>query len=343
MSGPGRRAPGRRPTIKDVAAEAGVSPAAVSKVFNGTGRISEPTRQRVQDSAARLGWSPNAAASALRRSRSHTIALVVRRPSDVLGTDPHFSELINGLESELAPRGYGLLLHLVADVDEEGRLYERLAAEGRVDGAVLTESRIDDPRPAQLQRLGLPFVLLGGPDGVMLSHQETGVTEAVEHLLALGHQRIGYVSGPPELVHSRFRQGVFTDALARSGLAPATVIPTDFGAEAAIAATEQLLALSPRPTAIVYANDSMAMCGIGAAQRAGLSVPGDVSVIGYDDLPLGRWLHPRLTTVDQRVTVVGAAAARALLAEVGEEDVPAPDLTESPRLVVRESTGPAAM
>lgn len=120
MSGQGRRAPGRRPTIKDVAAEAGVSPAAVSKVFNGTGRISEPTRQRVQDSAARLGWSPNAAASALRRSRSHTIALVVRRPSDVLGTDPHFSELINGLESELAPRGYGLLLHLVADVDEEG-------------------------------------------------------------------------------------------------------------------------------------------------------------------------------------------------------------------------------
>lgn len=85
----------------------------------------------------------------------------------------------------------------------------------------------------------------------------------------------------------------------------------------------------------------MAMCGIGAAQRAGLSVPGDVSVIGYDDLPLGRWLHPRLTTVDQRVTVVGAAAARALLAEVGEEGVPAPELTEHPRLVVRESTGPA--
>lgn len=175
----------------------------------------------------------------------------------------------------------------------------------------------------------------------MLSHQETGVTEAVEHLLALGHQRIGYVSGPPELVHSGFRQGVFTDALALSGLAPAAVIPTDFGAEAAIAATERLLALSPRPTAIVYANDSMAMCGIGAAQRAGLSVPGDLSVIGYDDLPLGRWLHPRLTTVDQRVTVVGAAAARALLAEVGEEDVPAPELTERPRLVVRESTGPA--
>ncbi|MEU9202599.1 LacI family DNA-binding transcriptional regulator [Streptomyces sp. NPDC048332] len=334
-------AAGRRPTIKDVAAEAGVSPGAVSKVFNGMGRISEPTRLRVQEAAARLGWSPNAAASALRRSRTHTIALVVRRPSDVLGTDPHFSELISGLERELAPQGYGLLLHLVTDVDEESRLYERLAAAGRVDGAVLTDYRIDDPRPGLLRRLGLPFVLLGAPDGVTLSHQEAGVTEAVEHLLSLGHRRIGYVAGPPELVHSRFRLGVLTDVLARSGLTPAAVVPTDFSAAAAISATERLLALAPCPTAIVYANDSMAVCGIGTAQRAGLSVPGDLSVIGYDDLPLGRWLHPALTTVDQRVTEVGAAAARSLLAEVGQSEAPSPGLVGRPRLVVRESTGPA--
>ncbi|WP_328539369.1 LacI family DNA-binding transcriptional regulator [Streptomyces sp. NBC_00344] len=322
-----------RPTIKDVAAQAGVSTAAVSKVFNNTGRISEPTRLRVLDAADRLGWSPSASASALRRARTHTVAMVVRRPTDVLGTDPHFSELITGLESELSPRGYGLLLHLAGDVREETALYERLAAENRVDAAVLTEHRADDPRPPLLERLGLPAVLLG------TAHRE-GVVEAVRHLLDLGHRRIGYVSGPTELVHTRFRQQVFEDALAGAGLTPAAVVHTDFTEAAATAATGQLLAREPRPTAIVYANDSMAVCGIGAAQRAGLSVPGELSVVGYDNLPLGRWIHPRLTTVDQHVRQAGAAAARTLLTQCGEV-VPTGPPAEHPRLVVRESTGSA--
>jgi DNA-binding LacI/PurR family transcriptional regulator len=333
--------PSPRPTIKDVAAEAGVSTAAVSKAFNRTGRISEPTRLRIMDAAARLGWSPSASASALRRSRTRTVAMVVSRATDVLGADPHFTELITGLESELSPRGYGLLLHLVSDVTEESALYERLAAEGRVDGAVLTGSRVDDPRPALLERLGLPSVMLGAPDGIALGQQEAGLGEAVRHLVDLGHRRIGYVSGPDDQVHTGFRLRIFTEALAAAGLEPVAVLTTDFTADAAVAATGQLLAMRPRPTAIVYANDSIAVCGIGAAQRAGLDVPRDLSVIGYDNLPLGQWLYPRLTTVDQHVRLVGAAAARALLARCGE-DVPSPPLTERPRLVVGESTGPAA-
>ncbi|MET9528962.1 LacI family DNA-binding transcriptional regulator [Streptomyces sp. NPDC006649] len=325
-------AAGPRPTIKDVAAEAGVSTAAVSKVFNNTGRISESTRRRVLETAGRLGWSPSASASALRRARTHTVAMVVRRPTDVLGTDLHFSELITGLESELSPRGYGLLLHLAGDVREETALYERLAAEGRVDGAVLTEHRADDPRPPLLERLGLPAVLLGTAHG-------SGVSEAVRHLLDLGHRRIAYVTGPTGLLHTRFRQQVFEETLAAAGLSPVSVLHTDFTEAAATAATERLLALDPRPTAIAFANDSMAVCGIGTAQRAGLSVPAQLSVVGYDNLPVGSWIHPRLTTVDQYVQRAGAAAARALLAQCGE-DVPPEPLTGQPRLVVRESTGP---
>ncbi|CAM5408925.1 HTH-type transcriptional repressor PurR [Streptomyces tendae] len=114
----------------------------------------------------------------------------------------------------------------------------------------------------------------------------------------------------------------------------------DFSERRAVGATEALLDAADRPTAIVYANDSMAVCGIGTAQRAGLAVPRDVSVVGYDNLPLGSWLHPRLTTVDQQVQRVGAAAARMLLALCGEE-VEDTALAERPRLVVRESTGPA--
>ncbi|WP_326695088.1 LacI family DNA-binding transcriptional regulator [Streptomyces sp. NBC_01766] len=324
---------GPRPTIKDVAAGAGVSTAAVSKVFNNTGRISEPTRRRILDAAERLGWSPSASASALRRSRTRTVAMVVRRPTDVLGADPFFSELITGLESELSPRGYGLLLHLAGDVREETALYERLAAEGRVDGAVLTEHRADDPRLPLLKGLGLPAVLLSTAHG-------NGITEAVGHLLALGHRRIGYVCGPDDLLHTRFRLRVLREALAAHGLVPAAVVHTDFTEAEATAATERLLALDDRPTALVYANDSMAVCGLGTAQRAGLSVPGELSVVGYDNLPLGRWIHPRLTTVDQYVQQAGAAAARELLAQCGE-DVRTEPLTGQPRLVIRESTGPA--
>ncbi|SCD41430.1 transcriptional regulator, LacI family [Streptomyces sp. BpilaLS-43] len=334
-----------RPTIKAVAAAAGVSTAAVSQAVNGTGRLAEATRRRVLEAAAELGWSPSASATALRRARTRTLALVVRRPTDVLGTDPHFGELITGLEGELAPRGYGLLLHLVAGMDQESALYERLTAEGRIDGAVLTEARVDDPRPAQLRDLQLPAVLLGAPDpgspvpGVGLRRQGNGVREAVDHLMALGHRRVAYVAGPRELVHTRLRLAAFEEALADRGLRPVAVRHTEFTEAAAFAVTEELLALPARPTALVFPNDSMAVCGIGAAQRAGLRVPEELSVVGYDNLPLGRWLHPRLTTVDQQVQRVGAAAARVLLRQCGE-DVPAPVLDEVPRLVVRESTGP---
>ncbi|WP_420032781.1 LacI family DNA-binding transcriptional regulator [Streptomyces sp. cg28] len=331
---------GARPTIKAVAAAAGVSTAAVSQAFNDKGRLAESTRQRILAAALDLGWSPSASATALRSARTRTLALVVRRPTDVLGADPHFGELITGIEGELAPRGYGLLLHLVADVEEEGALYERLAAEKRVDGAVLTDARADDPRPALLARLGLPAVLLGAPTPgvpvVGLADQGAGVREVAAHLRELGHRRIAYVAGPAELQHTRLRLAAFEEAL---GFAPSAVLHTDFSEAAAVAATQELLALADRPTALVYANDSMAVCGIGTAQRAGLRVPEDLSVVGYDNLPLGRWLHPRLTTVDQQVQRVGAAAARALLARCGE-DVPDTPLDGRPALVVRESTGP---
>ncbi|MEV1022606.1 LacI family DNA-binding transcriptional regulator [Streptomyces sp. NPDC050264] len=339
---------GVRPTIKAVAAAAGVSTAAVSQAFNDKGRLAEATRQRILEAALDLGWSPSASATALRSARTRTLALVVRRPTDVLGADPHFSELITGIEGELAPRGYGLLLHLVADVEEESALYERLAAENRVDGAVLTDARADDPRPALLTRLGLPAVLLGAPTPntdvpvVGLGNQGAGVRDVVEHLRELGHTRIAYVAGPAELQHTRLRLAVFEETLAASGLAPAAVRHTDFSEAAAVAATRELLADGERPTALVYANDSMAVCGIGTAQRAGLRVPEDLSVVGYDNLPLGRWLHPRLTTVDQQVQRVGAAAARTLLARCGE-DLPAARLDDRPRLVIRESTGPAPL
>lgn len=342
---PPRRRDAPRPTIRDVAARAGVSAGAVSRVVNGTGRISATTAERVRQAARDLGWAPNAAASALRNSRARAVGLVVARPADLLGADPHFTALISGMEAELAPRGYGLLLQFIGGtaLDEE-QVYRRLAHERRVDGVFLTDARVRDMRCAVVDELQLPYVLLGSPPSpdvrhVSVASPESGVRAAAELLLDLGHRRIAYVTGPVDRAHTVLRRRVVDGVLGAHGHRLVRVEPTDFTPQAAADATGRLLATARPPTAVLYANDSMALAGMGAAQRLGLRVPEDLSVVGYDDLPVSRWVHPGLTTVDHHVADVGAAAAAALLQALGE-DVPSVDLSDPPRLVVRGSTGP---
>lgn len=345
-----RRRPKRPagPTITDVAALAGVSKSAVSKVFNNRSGISEPTRERILRAAAQLGWSPSASATALRGERTRTLGLVINRPTDLLTSDPYFTELIAGMEQELAPFGYGLQLHLVGtDTAREEEVYERLARERRVDAVLLTESRIGDSRYRLLDRLHLPALLLGRPwDGYPIDHLHTpgteeAVTAAVEHLLALGHRRIAYLVGPDDRMHTQARRRIVESVLAAHQLTARPVLSTDFSSEAAAAGTESVLAAdaAERPTAILYANDTMALVGMGTAGRLGLRVPEDLSVVGYDDLPIGRWHHPQLTTISQDVRAAGRAAALRLLYTLGEQAEPLGDLP-APRLVIRGSTGP---
>jgi DNA-binding LacI/PurR family transcriptional regulator len=341
-----RSAAARRPTIRDVAALAGVSNSAVSKALHGNGRISSATARRIREASETLGWTPNLAASGLRSSRTRAVALVISRPADLLGSDPHFTALISGIEEELAPREYGLLLQLIGGTDlDETQVYRRLAHGRAVDGVLLTDGRVDDPRFALVAELGLPYVLIGQPARAGIEHVSVpdpgaGLHAAVELLVGLGHRRIAYITGPVDRAHTVLRRAVVEEALGRHGLRPAHVVATDFSPEQAVAATDELLSARARPTAVLYANDSMALCGMGAIQARGLRVPDDVSVIGYDDLPMSRWLHPGLTTIDQHVAAVGQAAARTLLLHVGA-DVPVAALDTPPVLVVRGSTGPA--
>ncbi|WP_052852494.1 LacI family DNA-binding transcriptional regulator [Streptomyces avicenniae] len=341
-----------KPTIADVAALAGVSVSAVSKVVNGRGSISAPTRQRVLDAAEKLRWSPSATAVALRGARTKAIAMVASRAPDVLAADPHFTVLIAGIERELAPADHGLLLHIVGEEpDAEERAYRRLAGERRVDGVILTESRVNDPRFQLLRDLRLPAVLVGEPwpddpvTTVRAPAQDAGMAEAVAHLLDLGHRHFAYVSGPEDRVHTVFRRRVFESALAAAGLRPGWMMTTDFTPQDAAMATTALLSPknASRPTAVLYANDTMAIAGMYAARRLGYDVPGDVSVVGYDDLPLGGVVFPGLTTIGQDLTEIGRAAAAEMfrLLDVARTDeTPLPALA-APRLVVRESTGPA--
>ncbi|MFR9727376.1 LacI family DNA-binding transcriptional regulator [Streptomyces sp. MS19] len=345
------RAAGRRrgqPTILDVAALAGVSKSAVSKVFNNRSGISEATRDRILDAAEKLGWSPSATAAALRGERSHAVGLIIPREVDLLSADPFFAEMVAGLEEELGPAGYALRLHLAGlDAAQEAGLYERLARERRVDAFLLTENRIGDQRPELLRRLRTPGLLLGRPtpgqrlESVHADGLDEAFSAALDHLLDLGHRRIAYVTGPENSAHARLRVQRLETHLAGNGLRPYAVIPTDLTAEAAADATARLLAADDGgPTAVVYMNDAMALTGIATAQRAGLAVPRDLSVIGHDDHPLGRWLHPRLTTVRQDARAVSRVAALRLLSLLGAHAEPVPE-PPAACLVVRESTGPA--
>lgn len=340
----GRRPRTRRPTIDDVARHAGVSKGAVSLALNGRPGVSDATRARIAASAAALGWRPSARAKALSESRALAVGLVIARPPAQLGSDPFFGQLMAGVESELAGAGYVLVLSVVADADAEAETYRRLADDGRVDGVLLSDPRVDDARYALVDELGLEAVVVGhappvaGVSGVT-ADQRAAIGRAVGALVALGHERIAHVAGPAGLVHACERRAAWRDALLASGLEPGPVAEGDFTGEGGARATRELLALDRPPTAIVYANDLMAIAGLGVARELRVRVPEELSVVGFDDVPLAEHVHPSLTTIRQDFVSAGAAAARLLLARLRGEST---DLAElpAPRLVVRESTGP---
>jgi len=336
-----------RPTITDVARAAGVSKGAVSFAFNDRPGLAPETRERILAIAKEMGWTPSSRARALSISRALAVGLVIARPPETLRADPFFPSFIAGVESVLSESGYALLLQIVPEDDAGNASYRRLAKEGRVDGVLLTDLHVDDPRPALLTELGLPAVLVG-PDlteelwpavGV---DDGPGIAAVVEHLVSLGHTRIAHVGGPGGIVHGRSRRLAWLAALDGAGLTPGAFIEADFSAEAGAEATRQLLELAVPPTAIVYANDLMAMAGLAVAGQRGIDVPGQLSIAGFDDTELSAHLQPPLTTVTTDVLGWGRAAATRLLELIDRRD-PVEVALNPPQIVVRGSTGPAPL
>ncbi len=336
----------RRVTIADIAEATGVSTASVSYALNDRPGVSEETRGRIRQVADELGWRPNRAARALVNQRSTSVALVLRRIPDTLALDPFWPALLAGIERRLSAAGHVLLLRMVDDDDEvEESVYRDLAQSGCA-GFVLTDLRDDDPRCALVEELEIPAVALGrarqspGVAAVELDDRP-GIRACVRHLLDLGHRRIAHVAGRPGMVHARSREQALRAELATAGLEPVEVVSGDFTAQGGADATKRLVSGDgPMPTAIVYANDLMATSGMALLADVGLSVPGDISVTGYDDAPLSAHLSPALTTVATDVVAWGEAAADALLRGIDAGPVP-PTTMPPPRMVVRASTGPA--
>ena len=331
-----------RTTISDVAREAGVSKGLVSFALNDRPGVAAGTRERILQVAADLGWVPSMRARALSTDRAYALGLVIARDPAIIAGDPFFPAFISGLEQVLAPIGQSLVLSMVADEAAERATYERLAENGRVDGVVLTDLLLGDSRLGLVESLGLHAVTLGFPDvaspfGVVSLDDGPGIRNVVAHLTELGHVRIAHVAGASRMLHGKRRRDSFAAALRERGLTDSLIAETDFSAPEGARATAQLLALDDPPTAIVYANDPMAVAGLGIAQRAGLRVPDDLSITGFDGSDVAEYMYPSLTTVTTSVTDWGRAAATLLLTAISGGDVVDVDL-EPGRLVIREST-----
>ena len=308
----------RRVTSADIASRAGVSKGAVSYALNDRPGISDATRRRILVIADDLGWYPNSAARALSGSRAGACGLVLARPARTLAFEPFFMELIAGIEAELSSRSIGLTLQVVDDVEAEMAVYRRWWAERRVDGVLVVDLRVDDPRIAQIEQLGLPAVVVGGPDGTgslpaIWSDDEGAVVDVVRYLARLGHERIARVAGVPGFRHTEVRTAAFLATMGELALSP-RVLVTDYMAESGAQATRQLLTDPRPPTAIVYDNDVLAVAGLGVAHEMGLDVPADVSLVAWDDSLYCQVVHPPLTAVTRDIPEQGAHAAGALLA-----------------------------
>ncbi|WP_393074838.1 LacI family DNA-binding transcriptional regulator [Streptomyces sp. LN704] len=345
---PAKRSPARRPTMKDIAQRAGVSQSAVSFALNDRPGVSEITRDRVRRVAEQLGWRPSTAARALSGEGAATVGLVVARPADTLGVDSFFLQLISGIQEVLAERHLGLLFQVVEDVGDECAVYRRWWAEHRVDGVLVVDPRTDDPRPDLLEELGLPAVVIGGvPDtrhpgmSTVWADDAGAMASVVGELYALGHRRIAHIAGLPGLAHTERRIRTLRAEAERRGLSEVRSLTTDYSDSEGAAVTRRVLESGAPPTALVYDNDVMAVAGVATATELGFLVPRDVSVVAWEDSALCRMVRPWLSALSRDTVEFGRTAARELTALL--DGGPARTVqVPVPRLIERESTGPAA-
>lgn len=332
-------------TIKQVANLARVSTATVSYVLNGTGTITEETRQRVMAAVAELNYQPSHAARSL-RGRSHTLGLALQSLPGHL-TNPALSEVLAGFADVAAQRGYHLLLATPAEDQSEADFCLSLARTGRVDGLLLLDTQIDDERIRTLQAAGIPHVCAGpAPVGCDMpsvsSDGRAGAALAVEHLLAQGHRHIGLIQLPSDLTDSEPRYLGYADALtaAQIEIDPQLIVEAGRTEEDGYQAMSELLSLPQRPSAVLACSDELAFGAMHALYDAGLQVGGDISLVGFDDLPLAAYTNPPLTTLRQPRRTIGEKLATLLIALIEHRSRVPESIVLQPRLIVRPSTRP---
>lgn len=327
-------------TIKDVAALAGISYTTVSHVVNNSRPVSAHVRRKVESAIAELNYVPSAVARSLKAQSTATIGLLV--PNSV---NPYFAELARGIEDCCERNGYCVILCNSDDDPQKQRNYLRVLLEKRVDGLVVASVGGDAALIDLLAAVRTPMVIVDrglhevSADLVCIDHEQGGYL-ATQHLLDLGHHDIACISGPQHTHVAQLRMDGYRRALGERGLRPAAnrVMHSDFTSPGGYLAAVQLLAAEP-PSAIFAANDMIGLGVLRAAAEQGIRVPDELSVIGFDDIELSRYVYPALTTVGQRIGELGEIAAERLLARIAGSPGAAPTRhVIAPQIVVREST-----
>lgn len=333
-----------RPKIKDIAERAGVSVATVSRALSGSSLVTDETRKRVNALARELNYRPNVSARNLRTRRSMSVLLVVR---DV--GNPFYLEILKGVEATAREAGYAVLMGNTENDPDREVEYFNMLRDGHADGMILMTGKLPPPQPGESADLShLPVVIaLEMIEGSGFPHVQidnvAAAQAAVEHLIALGHRRIAHIAGPLPEVMALHRRDGYRVAMKAAGLdiPEGYEVRGDYLLESGEARAAELFALPEPPTAIFAANDEMAYGAIHALRRLGRDVPGDVSVVGFDDLYLSKAFYPPLTTVSQPRADIGRTAMSQLLNVLSDGDVGAePAIVLPTTLNIRGSTAP---
>ena len=333
----------KRLTLEEIGRLAGVSRSTVSRVINGHEDVSDDVKRRVLQVVEDTGYRPNRAARSLVSSRTGLLGLVIPSGLHNLFQDPYFGRLIQGITRAANAADQTLSLFLFEDRREEVELYERVIANGMVDGVLVTATSMQDPIVERMQRDGTSFVMIGRPDSEAAPYVDvdnrTGARTATEHLISHGRRRVGTVAGPSNTTTGVDRRNGFLDATAAAGIPVPSglVAEADFTSRGAYDAT--LALLDHEPDAVFCASDTMAIGVLAALKAVGLTCPDDVAVASFDDLVEAHQTTPPLTTVAQPVQRTGEEAVGLLLDVLDEEPEDPPRIILPTELVVRSSCG----
>jgi LacI family transcriptional regulator len=329
-------------TLKELAARAQVHPSTVSRVANNDPglRIAATTRTRIEALLRETEYRPNGVARGLKLRQTLVLAVVI---PDI--TNPFFAALFRGIEDGATPRGYQVLLCNTDGIPERQRAHLHSLAARRVDGVILASTFLKDPAVRWLRHQRTPYVLVNrfseeGADPFVGSDDVVGATLATQHLIGLGHLRIGHLAGQPTVSTGVLRRKGYQAALAEAGMAadPDLVVESGFVEEGGAQAMDQLLSLKRPPTAIFAVTDMTAIGAYGAARKRGLRIPQDLAIVGYNDIPLAGRLIPGLTTVHVPIHEFGSVAARMLLEQIETGVLTPRRVVFAPQLVIRGSS-----
>ncbi|WP_268796747.1 LacI family DNA-binding transcriptional regulator [Pseudomonas huanghezhanensis] len=328
-------------TIKDVAALAGISYTTVSHVLNRTRPVSDEVRIKVEAAIAQLDYVPSAVARSLKAKATLTIGLLIPN-----GINPYFAELARGIEDHCERNGFCVILCNSDDDPDKQRSYLRVLLEKRVDGLIVSSVGGDSGLIDGLDSVRTPMVIVDrdlehlNADLVRIDH-ELGAYLAASHLLTLGHRHIACICGPAQTSVARMRLAGYHRAMQEAGVSvPASwVLESDFTSPSGYSAAVSLLE-HDCPSAIFAANDMVGFGVLRAAAERNIRVPGDLSVIGFDDIQMSRYVYPALTTVGQSILQLGERAAQVLLKRIAVPTTRVEQLIVAPSIVLRESTAP---